>query len=1327
MKSTTLRIAMLGACVSAAMFAGCSNGGSGGGSPGGASNARLVKVEYGRLVDVYAYRRIDSGNDDRRDTRNRQPVLVLEDVVISPDIETQALFDSVGEARPDANYRFLPFDISAGHDELLILWDDRGDEGERFQAALAAARGGLIEVATAYRGQNVLVKPIPVVPRDAAFKLTFSADLGRDSSFFADNPAAIQVLLFRDDPDVVSPVRAFVPADTRIIAKGREVIVDTTILGGEASNSRRSTGLEPSADSFTANYRLAIPTSGVVGNLLSLSPDAIPEQNGVDAVGDPAVIRDFRSGNTSDGTVGALADFSAPAIVTVKNMDILSVDPVTRVVEIGKRGSQVAIRGRLPFVDGVIDADSGLPKGPLSVPTVDSNGNVLPLPQGDFVTQLVVNQMTGEVTRVRAEVIENLDVGVVDGDANFAGPGVTAGGTDGGELTVARVRLSSVSAFDSNGNTVTMQATAQGGPGCEVTVRYYEAVRYRQGGFILSDTARRDEFFVIEPAPVDANGDPLPPGSFRSNVQPDARFAIRFSEPLDTSFLSPLDNYLLTTRDVNVATFQDALLEPKAASLSFLQSDLIDKLGDGTVLQLSPRLGLFHDQGQEESYWFHVDVSRNGGVADLAGNRLDVYDRRPPGTTNVGGFNVDVPLQNFSIPFTLDAAADINYVGSRVFRFADSDEDGTVPGSIDFFGQFQLRNGVLSGAQVTRRKRTADSQNLGAIQRWDRGECVAPGNPMAVPPTPPASTPPPATATYATGALYNTPSMVAVQPGPPLVFQPPAGPQTFGGIVEPHTSRGARVQMTYREDDFGLSYHEASDLCIDVEQLHWAPWLDSTVLFDRFDRYTMTLGHSKKRPDLLYVWYPGDPMGAPAQCAFDCLSLYSGLLRVFADNFLENSQRKTVVRDKEYVINPNEAFRAASGVKYVPYPRFEDTYTWRDSRSVTWNMASDAAVGFGGAIDAQGVPPDGDRTASVSSPWITDDPDTAFITQPAAGWQYTTLVRDQADFLGDRTRDHDPIAVPLLVDISVWPDDTRQIVNAGNLFHIAYVGPIWTVVSPNGYYNAGAGITTTNPPDPFSCRNQDWPHFRVYTFGGPDPNNPGTYSEVDPDLALVATGGVIKDMGLGDPTYGLWQTKPGDSHLHWAQIDVVRRVSVVTYGFFDTLKPNQHALGMVLPSAPLPPAAGRPDLSGLFGGDVAVQDVIPVLDPPANQQPGGTSVEVEFRFAETFENDNGLYDPLSNDSFDGRKNLLNPNYACEAYRYASPNPGPVGFNPRVEATGLTPYVIVDDLDSIRNENTRLLPRFMNFRIIMENNVFSDPPVSPSLRGMAIVYRVARKN
>jgi hypothetical protein len=61
----------------------------------------------------------------------------------------------------------------------------------------------------------------------------------------------------------------------------------------------------------------------------------------------------------------------------------------------------------------------------------------------------------------------------------------------------------------------------------------------------------------------------------------------------------------------------------------------------------------------------------------------------------------------------------------------------------------------------------------------------------------------------------------------------------------------------------------------------------------------------------------------------------------------------------------------------------------------------------------------------------------------------------------------------------------------------------------------------------------------------------------------------------------------------------------------------------------------------------------------------------------------------------------------------------------VLADGLTAYVTQDRLDTIRNPLTGLLPRYMNFRLVMTNNIDVTPAISPSLKSMSVVYRVRR--
>lgn len=1267
------------------------------GGPSATGGAVLSSMEYGRLVDVYAYQRIDVVRDDRRDTANRVPVLIQKDVLIQPSIETQSLFDNFGNARLDADYRFMPFDVTVGHEQLLILWDSRvPPEKAGFESALSRATSSLPYVPGSFRNQDTSKRPIPVVPRNAAVRLNFDRDLGVNTAFFQANPSAIQLLEFITPEGSSSD--SFRPIPLRLLPGGSSLILDTSLIGGESQNGRNTAGLPSSADNRTANIRIALPTVGIVSKLIDFSEDPVAELNGVDANGDNAVIRDFRSGNVADGPVGALSDTETPMLVAHLTMGVTNVDTANRILTLNKRSLSVPVRGRIPYVDGALDGNTGLALGPTTVPLST------PLRSGDVIKQVVLTA-GGETVTVRAEVVMNMDVGNIVGDPAFKGlgmnrvsadPGLAA---DGSDAAFVRVKVTNLTVKDSFGEDVAFRANSLPlGEDCEVRVSYYHNVPYKPASagavVAVSDAGRAQLFLSVDPKPpVLGPGGGVNVGGL---VDPMASVAMRFSEPMNLETLDPFENYMLTNWTIEGGDLLDLLSQPKPLGLSLIAANLLDQEGDGTLWQLKPPLGHFHELGAAEKYWFHM-VLDSRAPTDMAGNRVDVYDRSP------------APIKNLSIAYELDDEADENHVGYRVFRFATRDENGSAMGSQDAFGQFQLLDGALRAMPVLRYSAVADSQILSGIPRFDRGECDVASDPMAEPPVPMGIAPLGGMA----GLRFECPSMLV------------AGTPPGGGVSEPHNPRGSRLQMTYVEDDFGLPYHDATKLLLDVEQMHWAPFNDTDILFDVFDRYTIRMAHSDWRPDMAFVVANGS-------CIQDCFAGRSGLRPTFNDNLLEGTSFETVVKDKVYEINPNDAFRAPSGTKFVPYPQFQKSFTWRDPRLVTWDMGMDEAKGFGGAHQPAAPTALRDTTASVSSPYVPDlipkgPPDDFSTLHVGTGWVF-----DYGDFHGFRQRDHSPIALPMLLDFSVYPEGPS---NGGyalgsNQFHIAVVGECNAA-----YYNQTA-----------MCTGVMFPETRIHQSGGIDLIS-GNDIYVNPDTASVATGSTINDVILGQvPVSGL------DDHLHWAQADFVRRVSMVTYGFFDTLRPNSHDFQN--PRSPLPAEVvwsgrawpnGVPDLSSHGTG---VEDLVTLMDPPLSSQPIGTRVVIEWRGADGFDNDDTIFSQTDDtnetlawsnlDLVKNRGNLLNPFYACEAYRYAMQNEmTDQGLEPyqaahtyafpagaRVPAEGLTPYVTEDRLDLIRGTNG-LLPQFMNYRLIMENNMTSNPPISPSLRSLGVAYRVGK--
>ena len=1286
-----------------------------------AQKPALLSIDIGRLADIYAYQRIDPSDGDRRRRFNRQLVLVAENVVINPNIGSDNLFDAAGEEVPTATYELRPFDKSVGHNELVILWDNRvsSPEKAKFDAALSAAQAGLTSLAPAYRGQNTQLRPVPVVPRDAALRLQFGGNISVDEDFFTINPSALQLLEFKGDPNVVAPVDAFRILPYRVIHKGDQLILDTTILGGEGQQT--TAGLPQSTDNVTANIRIAIPSRGSVVSTFYITEDNVAQLNGVDSTGRQAVIRDFRSGNEYDGAAGKLPDSETPMVVASLSMGITAIDTVNNIITLNKRLAFVPVRGRYPFVDGPIDS-SDLPFGPVSVPTA------VPLRSGDILTQnLLVNVQTDpnglpilENVTVRAEVLQNMEIGTVGGGPLPLGlsSSTVPGEEQGQMLTSISVRVASLDGGrDSLGNLHSFQAaTTPEGRDCILRAHYYDNVPFGSGSMVVSDANWRHHFLRVEPQ--------LPQGALPgTRLDPMSSLAIEFTKPLDLEQIDNTANLLVTNTSIAVETFSEQMDDPKRATARVVPTRLADIGGDGTVLRLQPPMGFFHQQGTSETYAFHVRLG-NLGVLDLSGNAIEVFD------------DPTLPLDSWSVDFTLEQNAPTNNVGWHSWLYNDADEDGSLPGSIDIFGQFRLQDGRLLGATGVRFSRTADNQNLATISRINRGECWDPDFDPAeagLGPLSPQGQTTPMTAPVDNlgnphpGLLYWQPRMYdqIFPPNVPTVYEYfNTLPQNVGRIIEPLNPRGSRMQMRYIEDDFSLDYHQPAEMSIDIDQLYWAPFNDETVFFDVFDRFSMSLSHANTRPDEFFVVIPGDSAAIPPVlpgCQFVCNAMNSALSMTFSQNVLEGTDQVPVFEDRVYEINPNAAFRSPFNVKYVPFPRFDRSYTWRDSRLVTVDAAGQV-IGLGGAQNPTAPAPGDDWTARISSPWITDAPPENFVTAGLPLW-----CLDEADFKGDQRHDHDPIALPLLVDFKVFADSAANgLASGSNSFQVAMLGPpsYGFPALPGGYYDATGSGCGVRPR---------WPSTRVQASGGEDLIT-GAAILIDPANQLTAQASILKDAGLGNAARALFSAPPRDGMMNWAQADFVRKVSSMTSGFIDTLQPQRSELVLDPTGTPtVLVSSGFPDLAAI-NPNLRISDFITQLDPPVGRQPAGTSVVLEVRGAENFGNSGALYNPsfaqagqIPNDEFDNRGNLLNPNYACEAYRYSQANhtAGLQGSRDtaRVAAAGLTAYVTEDQLVEIRNPATGLLPRFLNTRLVMTNNVDVTPALSPSLRSMSIIYRM----
>ena len=503
----------------------------------------------------------------------------------------------------------------------------------------------------------------------------------------------------------MDPVEAFRILPYRVIAKGDHLIIDTTILAAEGPQT--STGLPQSTDNVTANIRIAIPARGSVVSTFYVKEDRVTELNGLDSSGRNSVIRDFRSGNEYDGPAGKLVDSERPMVVAGLSMGITAIDTVNNIITLDKRDNFVPIRGRYPFVDGPIDS-ADLPLGPINVPTVR------PLRSGDVLAQdLLVNMPNGSIEQVtvRAEILQNMDIGAVVGEPIPIGriANAPAGEEQGQMLPVARVRVAYLEGGrDSLGREHAFEAAGGAGYDCVMRALYYENVPFGNGVDVVSDAGWRQRFLLVEPEPPQG----VTPGT---RLDPLSSIAIEFTKPLDVEHIDNTSNLLLTNTSILVEPFTEQLGDPKLATARVVPARLSDVGGDGMLIRLQPPMGLFHRNGQAEVYAFHVRLGAEG-VLDLAGNAIELYDD----PTN--------PLPSWSVDLTLEPTALDNMIAWHAWLFNDADEDGSLPGSVDMFGQFRLQDGRLLAASGVHFSRDADSQNnLSTVSRILRGECWDPG------------------------------------------------------------------------------------------------------------------------------------------------------------------------------------------------------------------------------------------------------------------------------------------------------------------------------------------------------------------------------------------------------------------------------------------------------------------------------------------------------------------------------------------------------------------------------------------------------------------------
>jgi len=1281
-------------------FGGCSGGGgalTGNSTVGATVQPELSGIEYGRLADIYGLQVTPEGT---------AIALFQKDVVIGGNIQDQRPTES-NLTDPEILYDFIAADPDTLQPRLFIPRDVTSDE---FADAFEALDDELRSVSPMLFGDGGAGVPYSVVPRNAAIRLSFSAPLGIDDTFFVEraangqvtalrNTEAVQLLRIVDDP---TQPNGFVPMPVRIVVGDSQLVLDPVLLGTEGlqyQTSNNAAGLPASPDQLGANIRIAVALEGplAIPGLRAKSTGGITGFNNSQR---NSLVRDFRSGNDLDDSAdisrGFVRDPLPLRLVGEIPMYLERVDSInafTQEVTVFKNGLSHEIdRGD---VLRFISDSSGLPFGSAEV-VVD--------PEDDRDNPLVQH------VRVRIRRVSDLEV--IDPSNQ---PGYPT------SLVEREAWL------------------VQNAP------RAVVLAEFTAGGVLGRDDPRN--FLSFTPQPLELGGYRPQQNEY---VSPFAGSIVRFTKPVDVDTVKWADTFFFAMRDLSTEdSIEDFIsnrpwenngntgqgMNPATFDLAkyrtpyLITSRVFDEDGSQTSLRLQPTTGFYLDEtmrnapsGVDYSYFLHlISDSPDGGIRDLAGNPLDLQGSTADRSNSV------------VIPFTVDTRmtgnepvfAD-NLAISIVRRFASRDEDANpsyfLPSEVqpetlasiaaaypleDLFGGFIYLDGKLLARPTSRVRVTADNLNQSPIQQQ---------------PSVPAQANP----------LGWCPQFVADGANETQVGSNSANNLVTAGIQNPLNPYGCRLQTLWREVDLSLSRSDPFDFNLDIEQMYWAPFIGTSLSYDEFDRVSLFLGHSEYRP---------------APCVGDFSSLpslpASGLRSNFEGNFAWNpvptgsgnqiesqAPRAAAYVDSSMTIDPSDVVLEVNGVnRFLPLPEFQEPYfVYRDETVVEQGgRASENSSDLSGNVFApyilspfsmgQGrrwVDPDGQpgSVRFVNSFW--NDARSRQISSPAAVENFT------GGLVGN-------VALPLLGDFWTYCDSSELPAGGG-----------YVALGTNGWQTA---VTVQSDPNPA---------FRALSAGrAATPTQAALCRSPGDPQWNTASGGFT-------PTGG--GTTARDNTFYWIMMDVLKRQSVITNGFVDLFNPHRVPEGFADPrlgpfylvnSQPSAPVGVLPSFAYEF-------------DPPLSRLPAGTSLVPQFRGASAVD-DTPFYwnawisattplfpqpNPPQNPGFDASMRAqLKPtadNFPLDPYKAGDAHmrkwdtrsiPGSSQsrnwwthlYNRTVTTYVENPNELMDPAYTLQfaGPNEAFNPkdiRYVNWRFIASNNTTANPPVAPSIETFSLSYR-----
>ncbi len=1065
----------------------CGGGGSGRPDDRPLGNSlRIEHVEYGRLVDLYALG--EAGAE-----------LVERDVVVAvePLAEPGIASDELRTLRPDAD-TLQP--------RLLIR---APAESKRFAEVRERLERGRRKLTPQQLEAPDRGTPWSVVARDAALLVRFTKDLPVGPEFFVRtdeesgrvegilNLEAVQLLevLVPDPPGGALRREHVRPIPLRIAAKPRALVLDPVLLGSEAVAYGRGaspSGMPASAHvGAEANLRLAIALRGPLA-IPGMHEDEGRPLSGENSLGDPAVVRDFRSGSGGDNSPwiakGFLRDAGSPRLIGEIPMYVLRVedqDAERVVVEIDKGG----VVHQLDLGDGLrVELEDGtILRSEIVEEPADDEGQ----PE-----QQIVRAVCTRVAGLRAL------------------PRAPSGAPREGAARRAWLRANATPVVLETAFTLTRRDDAPG-----------DDPRW----FVRFDGEDGEQL--------------LDPEGGHDRISPFAGVTVRFSEPVDAASVRSLDSFFVATRNVldlaEAEAFRidrgihGALFDMdryRATHLVPTRATAVD--GAQTSFRLAAPLGYYldermrsADEGQvfgDKRFRYHLHLVASdalNAVTDPAGNPLDLDDQSGTGGPFVVPFALDTGRHSDGTPVWAD-----NLVAGFAQRFASLDEDprpslyrpeeSSDPGDprawsiTDVFGGVVPVSGRLVARGTSRVQRAIDSEHQA--------------------PVPPQSAPD----RHCPTSINDPDRIWGREQG---IASPSAAIPFSQGTQNPWNPFGARVQAVWREIDFGFSKTDPFDYDLDVEAMWWAPFQGDPTYYDIFDRVSLDLGHSE--------WRPEPCIGTLSSLA---VLRTSGLKESFAGNYLGNvdgDDRRSgpaphiAYRDRQLIVDGARAIGGPSGaVRYLPLPDFQEPYfTWRDQRVKEQGGSSL----YSGDTRTPGGSRDYDPY--ILSPFLggagTD-------YRVVGGGSGVTLLDGTWNNLGNTQLSNSSrldtitegglaaFAMPLLADFQTWPDSPDL--------------PAQDPFLADGFNGWQISLTVQSAPF-FSRPDFAPPFFRAYSAGWRKPGEDPVRLQPGDPAWQTAMGGwdFLRNR----------RSIPYDPATYWVMADFVKRRTVATPGFVDLYNP----------------------------------------------------------------------------------------------------------------------------------------------------------------------------